>query len=216
MRIRATVTALLVVATVGASLVAASGLARAQTPTATPTSVPLAACPTGTLTVTAPTAAAPTTVTATIVPALANLKAATAGDPASYHVHYFIDVPATAAGSLIPVGDAKIIHSGTLTQDLGTLAPGAHTVVVVVGQLDHRACDLRGQVSFTTQAPATATPTPGAATATAVAPVTPPSTGSGGLLNPTSGAASSPLALAALAFATALAVGGAAVATRRR
>ena len=76
MRIRATVTALLVVATLGASLFAASS-AGAQTPTATPTSVALAPCPTGaTLTVAAPTAAAPSTVTATIVPALTNLPQA--------------------------------------------------------------------------------------------------------------------------------------------
>src|SRR5688572_18288977 len=158
-------------------MAAASGFARAQTPTATPTSVPLAPCPTGTLTVAAPTAAAPTMVTATIVPALANLKAGTAGDPMSHHLHYFVDTPATAAGTLIPTTDPKIIHSASLSQDVGTLAAGSHTVVVVVGQLDHRACDLRGQVTFTTQAPATATPTAGAATA--VAPVTPPKTGSG-------------------------------------
>jgi hypothetical protein len=215
-RIRATLSALLVVATTGASLVAASGIARAQTPT--PTTVPLAACPTGTLTVAAPTTAAPSTVTATIVPALTNLKAASAADAASVHLHYFVDTPATAAGSVVPVGDPKIIHSGTLTQDVGTLAAGSHTVVVVVGQLDHRACDLRGQVTFTAQAAATATPTAAttpAATAT-VAPVTPPSTGSGGLLGQASEATSSPLALAALALATVLAVGGAAVATRRR
>lgn len=210
MRFRATLSALLAVASIGASMVAASGLARAQTPTATPTTVPLAACPSGgTLTVAPPTAAAPSTLTVTITPALGNLKAASAADPASLHLHYFVDTPATAAGTVIATGDPKIIHSGSLTQDLGTLAAGSHTVVVVVGQLDHRACALRGQVTFSTAAQA-ATP---AATA---APVTPPRTGSGGLLSQASEATSSPLALAALALGALVAVGGAALATRRR
>ena len=209
MRFRATLSALLVVASVGASMMYASGLARAQTPTATPTTVPLAACPSGgSLTVAAPTAAAPSTVTVTITPALANLKAAAATDPASHHVHYFIDTPATAAGTAVPTGDPKIIHAAALTQDLGTLAPGSHTVVVVVGQLDHRACDLRGQVTFTTAAQA--------APAATAAPVAPPSTGTGGLLAQASEATSSALAQAALLLATLVAVGGAAVATRRR
>jgi hypothetical protein len=191
-------------------MLAASGLANAQTPTATPTAVALAPCPTGTLTVAAPTAGAPTSVTATIAPPLANLKAATASDPMSHHLHYFVDTPATAAGALVPTGDPKIIHSATLTQDLGTLAAGSHTVIVVVGQLDHRACDLRGTVTFTVAAQVAPTAT---ATATA-APVSPPSTGSGGLLGQSSGTSS--LALATLALATIVAVAGAAVATRQR
>lgn len=207
MRVRAMLVAAMAMGIVALALAGTGDLARAQTPTATGTAVALAPCPTGgTLTVAAPTAGAPSTVTVTVAPALANLKAASAADPASHHVHYFIDTPAPAAGAAIPTGNAAIIHSGTLTQDLGALAAGPHTVVVVVGQLDHKACDLRGQVSFTTAA-AQAAPT---------AAVTPPKTGNGGLLRRTSEAASSGLGMAALAVATLVAVGGAAVATRRR
>lgn len=197
---RATLTSAVATGVSILALAGASGIASAQTPTAT--SQPLAACPTGTLTVAAPTAAAPSTVSVTIAPPLANLKAASAGDRASHHVHYFIDTPAPAAGTLIPTGNASIIHSGTLTQDLGTLAAGSHTVVVVVGQLDHRACDLRGQVTFTTSAAGAAA-------------VTPPKTGNGGLLE---GAATSTsgLSLAALAATAVVAAGGGAALARRR
>ncbi len=109
-----------------------------------------AACPTGvTLTVAAPTAAAPTTVNVTVTPAL-NIKPAAAADATSFHLHYFIDTPATAAGAVIPSGDPKIVHSGTTTQDLGALAAGSHTVTVVLGQVNHTACDTRASVTFTT------------------------------------------------------------------
>ncbi len=133
----------------------APGAATAQT---------LAACPTGvTMTIAAPTAAAPTTVNVTVTPAQ-NIKAATAGDTTSFHLHYFVDTPATAAGSVIPSGDAKIIHSGSTTQDLGALAAGSHTVTAVLGQLNHTACDTRATVTFTTAA-ATTTSAPAAAPA---------------------------------------------------
>lgn len=118
----------------------------------------IAACPTGaTMTITAPTAAAPTTVNVTITPAQ-NIKAAAAADTTSLHMHYFIDTPATAAGATIPSGDPKVVHSGTTTQDLGTLAPGSHTVIAVLGQLNHTACDTRATVTFTTAAASTAAP----------------------------------------------------------
>lgn len=182
--------------------------AGAQTPaataTATGTAVPQAPCPTGgTLTVAAPSASAPTTVTVTIAPPLGNLKAASAGDPQSHHVHYFIDTPAPAAGAAIPTGNPSIIHSGSLTQDLGALSAGSHTISVVVGQLNHTACALRGQVTFTSAAQAAAA-------------VSPPKTGNGGLLGQTTEAASSPLGMAVLVAFTMIAVGGAGVATRRR
>ncbi len=205
MRFRATLVAILMLG--ATALLASSERVLAQTPTATGTAVALAPCPTGgTLTVAAPSASAPSTVTVAIAPPLANLKAASAADPTSLHVHYFIDTPAPAAGAAIPTGNPSIIHSGTLTQDLGALAAGSHTVVVVVGQLDHRACDLRGQVTFTTAA-AQAAPT---------AAVSPPKTGTGGFLGQTSEAASSGLGMAFLSVATLIAVGGAAIATRRR
>ena len=69
-------------------------------------------------------------------------------------MHYFIDTAATAAGTAVPTGDAKIIHSGSLTQDLGALTPGSHTVTVVLGQVTHVACETRGSVTFTVAAAA--------------------------------------------------------------
>ena len=179
-----------------------AGSARAQVP-------PLAPCPTGlAITTIAPTTAAPTTVTATVVPTL-NLKAAAAADPQSFHLHYYVDVDPTTTlkpGTAIPSGDPKIIHSGSLSQDLGTLTPGAHTVWVVIGQFAHQACGgadgnvVAGKVTFTTAA-AQAAPVPAPAKA-----------GNGGLVAPT-GSPVLPFALAALAL---LVVGGARIATARR
>ena len=133
----------------------------------------IAACPVGaTLTITAPTAAAPTTVNVTVTPAQ-NIKAAAVADTTSLHLHYFIDTPATAAGATIPSGDPKVIHSGVTTQDLGTLAAGSHTVIAVLGQLNHTACDTRATVTFTTAA--------AAATTTAAPAAAPAKTGNAGL-----------------------------------
>lgn len=169
------------------ALVAASaGTVLAQTPTASPspsataspapTASPpptLAPCPTGvSISVTAPSPATPSTVTVAVSPAL-NILPAAAGDPSSFHLHYFVDTPPVPAGQSIPSNDPKIIHSGSTTQDLGTLAPGSHTVWVVLGQLTHVACDARGSVTFTTSQVAGAAPTPAR-------------TGNGGYLEPRS------------------------------
>ncbi len=206
MRIRTTWIATAAVAAVTLALATAGNVAQAQTPTATAS--PLAACPTSNqLIVAPPTAAAPTTVTTSIAPALGNLKAATQQDRESLHLHYFVDTPPPAAGTTIPTGVSSIIHTAALTQDVGPLAPGVHTVYVVVGQLDHRACALRAQVTFTVG---------GAAATKAAAPsaVTPPKTGSGGLLGSTE--AASWLGMAAVAAAVVGVAGGAVVARRRR
>lgn len=209
MRIRATLTAAAAMGVLTLALASAGTVARAQTPSPTGTAAPLAACPTANqLLVAPPTAAAPTTVTTSIAPPLGNLKAATQGDRASLHLHYFIDTPPPAAGTAIPTGLNSIIHTAALTQDVGPLAAGPHTVYVVVGQLDHRACALRGQVSFNVGAAS-------AAAAQPASPVTPPKTGSGGLL-PGAGAASSWLAMAALAVGAFGVAGGAIVARRRK
>ena len=156
--------------------------AQAQTPPA------LAACPADLkITVTPPTAAAPTTVSATLTPTL-NLKAAALGDVTSFHVHYYVDIDPTKvlkAGTAIPTGDAKIIHGAALTQDVGALTPGSHTVWVVVGQVSHQACGgtdgniIAGSTTFTVAAPAAAT---------AAAPA-PGKTGTGGLQAATTGMA---------------------------
>jgi len=121
--------------------------AQAQTPSPQPVATQLP-CPAGvTVNVTPPDAIAPTTVNVTLTPAQP-IKAASFADPNSLHVHYFIDTLATPSGSVIPAGDAKIIHSGSLTQDLGPLTAGMHTVTVVLGQLSHTACDARGSTTF--------------------------------------------------------------------
>lgn len=189
-----------------------AGGASAQTPTPTPTSTATAtptatgtaaatpaatpiACPSGVTISVAPPAAGSSSVTVTVTPPQ-NIKAATAGDPTSYHLHYFIDTPPLAAGTAIPTGNPKIIHSGSLTQDLGALDPGSHTVYVVLGQLSHTACEARGQVTFNVAAAPTA-----------------PKTGTGGLVG---GDASSnaAAAFAFIAVAAMLAL-GARAATRR-
>jgi len=175
-------------------------VALAQTPTATATGI--ATCPTGLAITVAPPAAGSTTVSATITPTL-NIKAAALGDLQSFHVHYFIDVDPTKtlkAGSVIPSGDPKIIHSGTTTQDLGTLAAGSHTVWVVVGQVAHQACGgtdgnvIAGSTTFTVAAVA----------ATTTAAPAPTRTGNGGLAQPQTGLAM-PLALLTAALVTTLA-----------
>jgi hypothetical protein len=120
----------------------------AQTPSPTPTAPAQAACPTGVnVAVAPPTAAAPTTVSVTLTPPQ-TVKAASAGDPQSLHLHYFVDSIPTAAGTVVPSNDPSIIHSGSLTQDLGALTAGTHTVTVVVGQFNHAACEARGASTF--------------------------------------------------------------------
>lgn len=165
----------------------------------------IAACPTGaTMTITAPTAAAPTTVNVTITPAQ-NIKAAAVADTTSLHMHYFVDTPATAAGATIPSGDPKVIHSGTTTQDLGTLAAGSHTVIAVLGQLNHTACDTRATVTFTTAAAAATTTTAPAAA--------PAKTGNAGLAQ--DGSASMLLVGSLVGVAFVLTVGARKVSRRR-
>ena len=189
---------IMAVASAAISLLAFSPVTPTAAQTPSPTPVTIAACPTGvTLTIAPPAASAPTTVNVTLSPAL-NIKAATVGDPASFHLHYFIDTPATAAGTVIPSGDAKIIHAGVLTQDLGALAAGSHTVTAVLGQLTHVACETRASVTFTTVAAAQASPAA-------------PKTGNAGLLGESNTLAAGLLLVAAVAVT----IGGRAIATRR-
>ncbi len=175
--------------------IASTSTASAQTP---------GACPAGaTLTVAAPTAAAPTTVNVTVTPAQ-NIKPTSAADATSFHLHYFVDTPATAAGGVIPSGDPKIIHSGTTTQDLGALAPGSHTVTVVLGQLSQTACDARASVTFTTVA--TAVPV--------AAPAAPAKTGNAGLAG--EGGSSIMVVGSLIGVAVLLTAGARKIASRRR
>jgi len=137
---------LLVLALATSAGLASVATASAQTPSPTPAAQ--AACPSGVnVAVAPPTAAAPTTVNVTLTPPQ-TIKAASAGDPQSLHLHYFVDSIPTAAGAVVPSNDPSIIHSGALTQDLGSLTSGTHTVTVVVGQFNHAACEARGTATF--------------------------------------------------------------------
>jgi len=183
-------------ATATATATATSTATATATTTPTPTAIVTpAACPAGVTIAVAAPAAGSNSVTVTVTPPL-NIKPGTAGDPTSYHLHYFIDTPPTAAGQSVPLGNPKIIHSGSLTQDLGSLASGSHTVYVVLGQLSHVACEARGQVSFTTAAAPTA-----------------PKTGSGGLVGG-SGSSNTAEVFALLAVVAMLTLSGR-LATRR-
>ncbi len=67
------------------------------------------------------------------------------------HFHLFVDRPPTAPGEVIPIGDPAIIHTTETSVQLEDLAPGAHTVWVVVGDGAHRALDppVQAKVTFT-------------------------------------------------------------------
>lgn len=163
----------------------------------------LAACPTNVTLSLAQQAAGSSTVVTSINPPVL-IKAATAADPQSFHVHYYVDTPTGTLkpGDVVPAGNPKIIHSGATTQALD-LTPGQHTVTVVLGQLGHQACgDASGKL-----ASATATFT---VAAQAAPTVTVAKTGNAGLAS-SSGAAGTALALTL----GVLALGGAATARRR-
>ena len=161
-------------------LAAVGGTASAQT---------LAECPDVTVTVAAPTADAPMTVSVSIAPEIP-IKPAADADPASYHLHYFVDTEAVAAGTLVPAGDPQVIHSAATSVDLGALTPGEHTVTVVVGQMDHTACDARGTVSFTVEEEVASAPAPAA-----------PATGNAGLVPQTGSSVLAGMLLATVAIA---------------
>lgn len=132
----------------------AAGVALAQTTPAPSGASAPALCPSGvSLTVSPPTASAPSTVNVAVTPPV-NLQPASASDPASFHLHYFIDLdPATVLqpGQPIPTANAKIIHTAATTQDLGTLASGQHTVWVVLANVSHVPCspNVEGEAAFT-------------------------------------------------------------------
>jgi len=149
--VRRTLSAL-VLAGVALACLAMPGLAQTPTPAAGAACPPEAA--TAHLQLAPPTAAAPTTVTLTVTPNTLNVKPAASGDPTSVHFHYFVDIdPATVivAGQPIPTGNPRIIHSAATMQDLGPLAPGQHTVWVVLGDVRHVPCQplVEASVRFT-------------------------------------------------------------------
>ena len=93
-------------------------------------------------------------VTTKVTPANVNIKSPAAGDLNSFHLHYFIDLdPATVLtpGQPVPTGNAKIIHSASLTQSLADLPAGPHQVWVVAGRMNHVPCagGVQATVKFT-------------------------------------------------------------------
>jgi hypothetical protein len=157
------------------------------------------------------------------------VKPAAEGDPNAFHYHALVDVdPATVLqpGQPIPTGQANIIHTADPTLMLNDLAPGQHTVVVVLTRTDHVPLNpnVQDRVTFTVAAPGTggagagaaqATPSPAAGQAGAgQTPVAVPRVGTGGALTADRGVGAM-LALAAAA-ALALGTGGALVYVRRR
>jgi hypothetical protein len=104
-------------------------------------------------------------VKVTVTPSI-NIQPAMPPNPSSYHLHYFIDTEPTAAGSMVPFGNPRIVHTNQTTLEVTGLSAGSHLVTVVLGQYNHTACPARGSDSFQV----------GAA-------VQPPRTGSAGLVS---------------------------------
>ena len=137
------------------------------------------------------------------------VKPAAEGDPNAYHYHALVDVnPATVvqAGQPLPTGQTNIIHTADLNLSIPNLAPGPHTVTVILTKTDHVPLSpgVQDTVQFTVGAAAAAQPSPAAA-----APAAQPRTGTG--------VAGRNAALPVLALPVALAaLGGGILLIRRR
>ena len=73
-----------------------------------------------------------------------------------YHLHYFLDEDATpylSGGKSIPAGNPHIVHSAAREVTFDNLAPGRHTLAVVMSGNNHVAVApaLTDTVSFTVQ-----------------------------------------------------------------
>jgi hypothetical protein len=146
------------------------------------------------------------------------VKPAADGDPAAYHYHALVDVdPSTVVipGQPIPTGQANIIHTADPTIEIPDLAPGQHTIVVILTRTDHvpLSPSVQDRVTFTVGAGAQAGQAPAAGAGTGQTPIAAPRTGTGGLL----GADAEPsfALLGALAALLALAAGATALRRRR-
>ena len=180
----------------------------------------------GAIDVTAPSDGATTSGPVTLAVNIqgVTVKPAAEGDPSAFHYHALIDVdPATVLqpGQPIPTGQSNIIHTADQMLPLNDLAPGQHTVTVVLTRTDHvpLSPNVQDRVTFTVAAPGTggaqATPSQAAApAATGQAPVAAPRVGTGGPL----GADGTPPAamMLVLAGVLLLGVGAAARVARRR
>ena len=68
------------------------------------------------------------------------VKAAAEGDPAAYHYHALVDVDPSSvlqAGQPIITGQANVIHTADRTLKVTGLAPGPHSITVVLTRTDH-------------------------------------------------------------------------------
>ncbi len=143
-----------------------------------------------------------------------NFKLVDAGSPVfpgEGHAHILIDRPPVAPGQPLPTGQTNIIHTADRTITIPDLAPGQHTIVVILTRTDHVPLNpsVQDRVTFTVAAaPAGQTAPAGTGAATL------PSVGAGGGLDADNRA--SPRALATLAAVLALGSGGLALRARRR
>ena len=142
------------------------------------------------------------------------VRPAAEGDPAAFHYHALVDIdPATVvqAGQPLPTGQANIIHTADLNLPLANLAPGPHTVTVILTRTDHvpLAPAAQDRVTFTV-----GSGTPPAA-AQPAAPVAAPRVGLGGLAL-AGDTRPSPWLAVVMAGLTALSAGGPLLWARRR
>ena len=142
------------------------------------------------------------------------VKPAADGDPAAFHYHALVDVdPATVIqpGQPLPTGQANIIHTADRTITIPDLAPGPHTIVVILTRTDHVPLTpaVQDRVTFTLAAvPAGQTAPAGTGAAAA------PRVGTGGGLDADNRA--SLLVLLTAAAAVALGTGGLLLRARHR
>jgi len=123
----------------------------------------------------------------------ATVKPAAEGDPQAFHYHALVDVDRATvvqAGQPIPTGQASIIHTADTSLALPNLAPGQHTVTVILTRTDHVPLNptVEDKVTFTVaaagaaQPTAQATPAPAGQAAPAASPAAIARTGHGGEL----------------------------------
>jgi hypothetical protein len=148
------------------------------------------------------------------------VRAAAEGDPAAFHYHALVDVDPAAviqAGQPLPTGQENIIHTADRTLTLGNLAPGQHTVTVILTRTDHVPLTppVQDRVTFTVGGAAPPAAAQPAQPAQSAGPVAAPRTGSGGMALLADQRVSPLLALLLAAFAS-LSLGGLAVGARVR
>jgi hypothetical protein len=134
---------------------------------------------TGTVRITAPTngATVNSPVQLTVDVQGVTVKPAAEGDPNAFHYHALVDVDPTTVvqpGQPIPTGQSNIVHTADRTITIPDLAPGQHTVVVVLTRTDHVPLNpnVQDRVTFTVAA--------GQGAAAGQAPVAAPRVGTGG------------------------------------